>query len=226
MGFKNLILDLDNTLYGYDRPHKIGMAKVLSEFSSKFAISDEKMQETFSLARKQTHIELLGRAASHNRLLYFQKMLEINGLNSISDALYFYECYWETFLSEMKPFDAVLEALEMQKAKGTKICILTDLTAHIQYRKIDRLGLTDYLDFLVTSEEVGAEKPHPYMFMKALFKLGGNTSNSIMIGDNWEKDIVGANNLGLEAIWINHNNENKVLMSGVKEVSNFEQVKL
>lgn len=226
MGYKNLILDLDDTLYSYARPHQIGLAKVLSEFSSKFKISSEKVQETFSIARKRTHTELLGRAASHNRLLYFQKMLEMHGCNGISDTLYFYDCYWDTFLNEIQLFDTVLDVLERQKTKGNKICILTDLTAHIQYRKIEKLGLTDYVDFLVTSEEVGAEKPHPHMFMKALFKLGGNTANSLMIGDNWDKDIVGANNLGIEAIWINHNGENKTLMSGVKEVSNFEEVGL
>lgn len=222
---KNLIIDLDNTLYGYDVPHGIALSTVLESFSKKFAISKEKTQQSFDKARKNTHLDLPTRAASHNRLLYFQKMLEYNGINSMDYALEFYELYWGTFLENMTLFEGVIDYLENHRAKKKgKICILTDLTAHIQFRKIEKLGLAEYVDFLVTSEEVGIEKPDPAMFAKALQKLDCDSSEALMIGDSWSKDIVGANSMGITSIWINHKKEQKSLAENIREVYLFEEI--
>lgn len=221
---KNLILDLDNTLYGYDVPHKQAMATVLKMFSDRFAISDEQTQSSFDRARKKTHLELPARAASHNRLLYFQKMFEENGLNCMPHALELYEEYWGTFLEAMQLFEGVEDYLEGHRSQGGKVCVLTDLTAHIQYRKIKKLDLHKHLDFLVTSEEAGIEKPHPYMFTKALQKLGCSPEEALMIGDSWSKDIQGANAMGIPSIWINHHGEERFLQESITEVSRFEEI--
>lgn len=224
MSTKNLILDLDNTLYGYDIPHKQALSNVLSAFSAKFDVDSAVCEETYRLARLKTHIELPALAASHNRLLYFQKMLELNGLSSPKNALELYNSYWDAFLDEMKLFDTVLDYLENHRLKGEKIGILTDLTAHIQYRKMEKLGLTDHIDFVVTSEEVGVEKPHPYMFTRVLQKLECKASEALMIGDSWSKDIVGANAMGIQSIWINLNKEKQKLTENIREVSRFDEI--
>lgn len=224
MTAKNLILDLDNTLYGYDAPHKTALSAVLESFSAKFDISKEQTKQSFDRARQNTHLELPSRAASHNRLLYVQKMLEYNGLNSMRYALEFYELYWSTFLTNMSLFENVAQFLESHRSKNAKVCILTDLTAHIQYRKIEKLNLPGSVDFLVTSEEVGAEKPHPYMFTRALQKLECEASEALMIGDSWRKDIIGANAMGIQSIWINHKEEQQTLNEKIREVSRFEEI--
>ncbi|WP_281541802.1 HAD family hydrolase [Maribacter aestuarii] len=224
MTAKNLILDLDNTLYGYDIPHKIALSTVLERFSAKFNISEELAQQSFDKGRQNTHLELPKRAASHNRLLYVQKMLEYNAINSMHYALEFYELYWGTFLKHMTLFEGVIDYLENCRAKGGKICILTDLTAHIQFRKIEKLGLAKYVDFLVTSEEVGIEKPDAAMFTKALQKLDCKASEALMIGDSWSKDIVGANAMGIPSFWINHKKEAQLLTENIREVSRFANI--
>lgn len=38
------------------------------------------------------------------------------------------------------------------------------MTAYIQYKKLESLGVTPYIDFMVSSEEAGVEKPHPTPF--------------------------------------------------------------
>lgn len=224
MTAQNLILDLDNTLYGYDAPHKIALSAVVDSFSAKFDISKEHTRQSFDKARQNTHLELPAKAASHNRLLYVQKMLEYNGINSMNYALEFYELYWGTFLTNMALFEKVVDYLENHRSKGAKVCILTDLTAHIQYRKIEKLGLADYVDFLVTSEEVGVEKPHPSMFTKALQKLHCEAAETLMIGDSWSKDIIGANALGIQCVWINHKNEVRTASDNIRVVSRFEEI--
>ena len=70
--------------------------------------------------------------------------------------------------------------------------IITDLTSQIQFRKIIYLGIDQYIDFIVTSEEAGAEKPNEKPFKLALSKISSNPNDVWMVGDNYGKDIVGA----------------------------------
>ena len=106
-----------------------------------------------------------------------------------------------------------------------KICLVTDLTAHIQHRKIKKLKLEDYVSFAVTSEEAGKEKPHPYMFMMALEKLNLKAEEVCMVGDSFKKDIIGASNLGIKSIWLNK--EQKVELYDIEmitEVKTFKEI--
>jgi putative hydrolase of the HAD superfamily len=97
-------------------------------------------------------------------------------------------------------FNLGVEAfLQEAKDKGIKMCIVTDLTAQIQMRKWIKLDLGRYIDFLVSSEEAGIEKPASYMFELAMEKLGVKAEDCIMIGDSEEKDIKGAEALGIKA---------------------------
>ena len=49
-----------------------------------------------------------------------------------------------------------------------------------------------YVDFIVSNDEVGVDKPHPLMFKTALKKMGIHAKDAIMIGDSTHKDIAGA----------------------------------
>lgn len=203
MKYKGILLDIDNTLYDYNVAHTFAKSKVLEFCMDVFELSQDQVNFAYEKARMQIHVELRETAASHNRLLYFQRMSEILKVNPMKYAFEIYNIYWDSFLEIMQPFDGVHELMEKFK---DKICLVTDLTAHIQYRKIKKLGLEKYCKALVTSEEAGHEKPHPYMFIMALEKLGLKTDEVCMIGDSFKKDIFGATNLGVAAIWINHEN--------------------
>ena len=68
--------------------------------------------------------------------------------------------------------------------------IITDLTTQIQFRKIVHLELDEYIDYIVTSEETGYDKPHPAPYKLALKKLNFNKNEIIwMFGDDPIKDI-------------------------------------
>ena len=151
-------------------------------------------------------------------------MLEILNYNPLISALEIYDIYWNTFLEKMELFDGVISFFE--KYEG-KICIITDLTAHIQYRKIIKLNLQNYINSIVTSEETGKEKPHPFNFILALNKLKLNVEDVVMIGDNFDKDILGATNLKINSIWINHKNKtNDYDKKFVTEVNSFDDIRL
>lgn len=201
MKYKSILLDIDDTLYSYDSAHSVAVECVAEFFEKKLKIDKPLFFSSYEKARKQVHIELSETAASHNRLLYFQKMCEFLKINSLKQGIKLYDLYWDNFIKNLKPFDGVYDLLKKYK---NKICLVTDLTSYIQYRKIEKLKLNDYCNLIVTSEETGKEKPHPIMFMSAIKKLGVNANEVCMIGDNFDKDILGARNLGIDAIWVNY----------------------
>ena len=149
-------------------------------------------------------------------------MLEYMNINPLDNALKIYDCYWENFLSKMKLFDGVINLIK--KYQG-KICLVTDLTAHIQYRKIKKLNLDHYINLIVSSEECGKEKPNPNMFTLGLKKLQLTKNDICMIGDNYDKDIYGASSLGIKSIWLNHKKTQKFFNEDlVIEVSYFKDI--
>ena len=222
MKYKGLILDIDNTLYDYNIANNIAKKSVLDFCENKFNIDRKSIIKAYDKARKKVHIELSETASSHNRLLYFQKMCEILDLNPLEYSFYIYNLYWDTFLDNMQTFDGIYELLNMYK---NNICLTTDLTADIQYRKIKKLKLNNYCSSIVTSEEAGREKPHPYMFMLSLRKLNLKANEVCVIGDNFKKDIFGARNLQIDAIWFNHDRRHEIFDDlNIKEINNFKEI--
>ena len=188
-----ILFDTDNTLYAYDMPHKAGMIAVKSKVVGMFSISEDNFDKSFALARKDVKKRLEGTAASHSRLLYMQRMMEILGLGSqVLLALDLEQTYWRTFLSEAVLFDDVKELLDDCRILAIPAIVVTDLTAQIQLRKLVYFGLENSFNFVVTSEEAGFDKPHEAPFKIALEKANIKDGDIWMVGDNPVNDILGA----------------------------------
>jgi len=187
------LFDTDNTLYAYDIPHKAAMAEVTSKVVGMLSISKNDVDKSFTLARETIKKQLGGSAASHSRLLYMQRMLEILGLGSqVLLALDLEQTYWRTFLGQAVLFDNVKELLDDIRILGIPAVVVTDLTAQIQFRKLVYFGLENSFNFVVTSEEAGYDKPHEAPFKIALQKAGVENGKIWMVGDNPINDILGA----------------------------------
>lgn len=91
----------------------------------------------------------------------------------------------------------VLPFLKDARARGITIVVVTNLESSLQYKKLARLGITDLIDFVVTSEEAGVEKPHPKMYKMALDKTGLRPKDVVMLGDDQTLDGAGAKNAGI-----------------------------
>ncbi len=200
---KGVLIDLDNTLYPYAINHARALASCRSLAKTNYDVGAEQFDASYREGRSIIHVQLEHRASSHSRLLYFQKAGEILfGKTAVDFALVMEELYWDTFLSEIKWFPEAKQFLSECRNSGLKTCIITDLTTHIQMRKWKKLGLGDYIDYLVSSEEAGIEKPNRLIFKMALDKLSLNHDDVIMVGDNHKKDILGAEALGITAYLI------------------------
>ena len=69
--------------------------------------------------------------------------------------------------------------------------------------KLMRLGLFERIDYLVTSEEAGIDKPHRTIFDLAMRKCGVQPDEALMVGDNFTHDVCGAHEAGISGIWLN-----------------------
>lgn len=188
-----ILFDTDNTLYPYDPAHKLAHSAVREKVVRTLSITGKEFDIAFSQARNEVKNHLKHTASSHSRLLYMQRMLELLGLGSqVLLALDFEQTYWRTFLSNAVLFDDVKELLDDIRLLGIPTAIVTDLTAQIQFRKIVYFGLDHYFDYIVTSEEVGFDKPHEAPFQLAIDKMHPKGNNIWMIGDNPLNDIRGA----------------------------------
>ncbi len=201
---KAVLFDLDDTLYEYELTHKKALEETYKIFNKKIRkISKERFTRLFNLSRTEIHQELSGTASSHNRILYFQRLIEKTH-NTVDPViiLQLYNSYWDTFLKSMKLREGALDTLKKLKKQDLKIVLVSDLTAEIQLRKVHKLKITPYVDYLVTSEEAGSEKPHPIMFLLSLKKLNMLPQDTLFVGDNKSKDISGANASGIDTVRI------------------------
>ncbi|GAA3957754.1 HAD-IA family hydrolase [Allohahella marinimesophila] len=201
MPIKGILLDLDDTLYEYEPTHRQALDVVFDDIEKDINESRSSINAAFDLAKGRVKSILPAVASGHSRILYFQLMFEKMGFDAIPRALNANDKYWSAFLENIR----LTEDAErfFKRIQGIPICLLTDLTAEIQYRKILRLRLEPNISFIVSSEETGVEKPHPFMFQTGLVKLGLARDEVIMIGDSLKKDILGASFLGIRSYWLN-----------------------
>lgn len=197
---KAVILDLDDTLYAFEPLHEAAMERVCDYICKELGITAQQFEEAYMFGKSETKRRLGDVASSHNRVLYWQKTLEHLGACVVPMSLQMYDIYWGTILENMCLRDGVKDFLNLMHEKGIKVLICTDLTVHIQHRKIKVLGIEDDIDYLVTSEEAGREKPSFEIFALCLEKLGLPAEEVCCIGDSLVRDVEGARAAGIQAI--------------------------
>ena len=170
-----VLFDLDNTLYEYQKCHDAGLSAVKLKHSKELSMDSKTFDKLYIKSNEAVKLLLRGKASSHNKLIYFKNMIEFLELGSQPVlALNFEQTYWRTFLNQAILFENVKELLDEFRIFSIPIIIITDLTTQIQFRKIVHLELDEYIDFIVTSEEAGFDKPHPSPFKLAFKKLNFN----------------------------------------------------
>lgn len=199
---KALIFDLDNTLYDYDAAHEAAFLALAEDAGKTLGLSLERFTTLYQKAyRIQQSRAGSGSAAIHNRLIRCQIMLEQIG-QPVFSAPRMAERYWSVFLSHVRPAPGADACIPLLKAAGYTIGIGTNMTADYQFAKLERLGLAEYVDFMVTSEEAGAEKPDARLFNLCVEKAGCSAAECVFVGDNMEHDVYGAKQAGLCPVWL------------------------
>jgi HAD superfamily hydrolase (TIGR01549 family) len=196
-----IIFDTDNTLYAYEEPHAKATAATEAKAVRLLGADLDSVRSAFAQARAEVKQQLGASASSHSRLLYFQRGIEILGRKTqLLITLDLEQTYWRTFLAHCALFPGVRELLTNLRNRDISTAIITDLTSQIQFRKIIYFGLDDCFDYVVTSEEAGADKPDPAPFKLAIEKLGIEPQDIWMVGDSVRCDVEGARHFGMTTL--------------------------
>jgi Predicted hydrolase (HAD superfamily) len=65
-------------------------------------------------------------------------------------------------------------------------------------------GIFHYFEKVILSEDIHVHKPYPEIFNFALSSTQSQLEESLMIGDSWDADIVGAKGIGMHQMFYNN----------------------
>lgn len=127
---------------------------------------------------------------------YQQLILQGSGIEVSIDVA---SQIWEALIQlpyGLALYGDVLPALEILKSKGITLAILSNINQNLT-KLSQELGLSSYIDFIVTSGEVGLGKPHPLIFSVALERAGVGPHEVLHVGDSHSSDVKGARSAGI-----------------------------
>ncbi|AWG42882.1 HAD family hydrolase [Candidatus Borreliella tachyglossi] len=190
---KAVVFDLDGTLYP-----EIGMnLLMLPEF-----LRNIRFFLAFKRVRKEIRVFQSGRSVPSNRdeLMSTQVEMLANYLGFNKDRcefllnkIYYGETFGNKFRS-LKPYSGVHNLIYSLKSRGVKLGVMSDFP--IATRLSNLLGIKDsFWDILYSSEDTGYLKPNKMAFLRITDELGINHQHVLYVGNSYEYDILGANNV-------------------------------
>ena len=105
-------------------------------------------------------------------------------------------------------FDDTIPALNACRQMGLTVGLISNMNQSGD-ELADSMGLLPYIDLSITSHEVGAEKPNPLIFERALERAGARPERAVHVGDQITSDIAGAVNAGINAVLLDRDGNHK-----------------
>ncbi|MCI4333203.1 MAG: HAD family hydrolase [Thermoplasmata archaeon] len=200
-----VLFDMDDTLFDHSFSLRRGLAavwksdpKLRSRPLAEFVVEYERLLEEIHprvLRGQTTHAEA--------RVERFRRLFEWAGSQrpegEITRLSARYRTAYQSSRRAVEGAPALLRALHGRVTVG----VVSNNHTVEQREKVRAIGIGGYLDFLLTSEDTGSEKPHPEIFRAALARVSASPEEAVMVGDNWPADIVGARALGIRSVWLN-----------------------
>lgn len=220
---KHIFFDLDHTLWDFDKNSSLAFQMIFKKFDINIEVNDFlKIYQPINLSywkryreEKVSKLEMRrGRLteAFSNLNIFFS--LEI--IDAMSDD------YIDFLPLNNHLIEGTKDLLEYLNPKYN-LHIITNGFKEVQNKKLFNSGIQHYFDTITDSEGAGVKKPNPVIFKQAIQKSGAKLSSSLMIGDNYEADIVGAEAIGLKTICFNYHQE--ILPFDNIQVSKLSQIK-
>jgi putative hydrolase of the HAD superfamily len=201
-----VLFDLDDTLF--DHRHATHCAlRQIQRFEPALSGWDiETLQREHSAILEELHVEVVyGRMTVDNaRVERFRRLLSLGGVSdAVARPVAAARCYREAYERGWQPVAGAPALLRALKGAGIWVGVVTNNIVSEQRKKLDRCELGVCVDALVTSEEVGVQKPAAEIFQVALTQAQASPEEAVMIGDNWTNDVEGALAAGIRPIWLN-----------------------
>ena len=203
----DIFFDLDHTLWDFEKNSGLAFNEIFIELNFPFSLDVFlKLYNPINHAQWKLYREnkITQEDLRFNRLnKTFEKLNYSASIGLIDKISEQYITYLSTF---PHLFEGAIELLEGLKNRF-RLHIITNGFDKVQQFKIENSGIESFFEFVFTAEKVGFKKPHPEIFIQSLKTVNTTAEASIMIGDSFEADILGALNQGMQAIHFNSHNE-------------------
>ncbi len=204
--YQHLFFDLDHTLWDYDR----NVHESLAELYQIYSLQDLGIPtfEHFSSSFHTVNFQLwddynLGKIDKQRlRRERFPRIFTHAGGNAAAIPTPFEEDFMHRTSSKPHLFPYSKEILDYLKKKY-RIHLITNGFNESQAKKMNSSGLNGYFELVVTSETTGHKKPDPRIFYYALDQLQVEAAACLMIGDNPNSDILGAQRAAIDQVYFN-----------------------
>jgi len=203
--YKHVFFDLDNTLWDFKTNTREAFNEIFNAFGLHERIPDfncflriyEKNNEHMWLEYRNGNIKKDHLRKERMRLTFKEMGIDDPELSNKVG-----ECYINTAPQKAYLFAGVLDTLQYLHQKY-KLYILTNGFTEVQLRKIKNTGIQPYFDKIFMAEVIGYQKPDKRFFEYAIKSVHAHKIECLMIGDDLEADIIGANNAGIDQVFFN-----------------------
>lgn len=208
MSYKHIFFDLDHTLWDFNRSSREALSEIFEHFEL------NKLNESLNLERfisnyYEINAELwdkYNKDAIDQKELRYTRFVQLMGRFDVSVDQFPHEeivaFYAHTTPRKPHLIPHAREVLDYLNDKY-QLHIITNGFSDVQDVKLKSSHILDYFEIIVTSNDTGYKKPHPEIFDFALRKSQASLDESIMIGDNLETDIKGAQAVNMDHIYFN-----------------------
>ena len=207
---KAVFFDLYHTLICYDPPQEESLARVLNDFG--IEVAPEVLRRPIVVAdefiyQEHSRLSISKRSDEEKKSLFAQyqaMVLKEAGIEPTGELI-------GNILSKMQQikfsrvlFDDVLPVLTELKGKGLILGLISNVDSDIT-PLLDKLGLSQLLQVVVTSQDTGYMKPQPEIFKEAAKQAGVQVSEAMYIGDQYQIDVLGAKKAGMQGVLLDRN---------------------
>ena len=209
-GIKNIFWDLDHTLWDFDKNSDLTIKKILklNQINIDYKVF---LKEYHPINRKYWDMYRQNKVSKPDLRFYrlYDTFKKIN--YDITDNLI--NKMAEDYIIHLSDYNYLIPnaALVLEKfSMKYDMHIITNGFKNVQLKKLKKSGLNKYFKTLTISEDIGVQKPNEKIFLHALSNASAEIKNSIMIGDNYNADILGAKNIGMKSIYFNFHKKNSI----------------
>ncbi len=206
--YKNIFFDLDRTLWDLEANSKETLIEIFhdSNITKTHNVDFETFFETYTKQNdfmwNQYRQGLLAKEAL--RIDRFtNSFAQLNVEVDKKTTTFFADQYVKRGPLKNKLHEGAIETLDYLKFNNYRLHIITNGFKEVQFIKLESSKLAPYFEGVITSEMAGHNKPKIEIFNFSLKETMSTREHSIYIGDDFEVDILGAKNAGIDQVYYN-----------------------
>jgi putative hydrolase of the HAD superfamily len=206
--YPHLFFDLDHTLWDFEANSKATLLQLYRDLKlQERGVDDfEKFHQNYLVHNEKLWERYRNGFIKQEELRVKRMRLTLLDFKIVDESL---EQAMSVQFLELLPtrtilFPFAIESLDYLRDKGYNMHLITNGFEKTQHSKLQFSGLASYFEEVITSEASGSLKPKPGIFEFAFEKTGADSSGSLMIGDTIEVDLLGARNVGMDQLHVNH----------------------